>query len=261
VTPEVIFAALFGLLFGSFLNVCIYRLPRDLSVVWPGSRCLACGHSIAPWDNIPVLGYVLLGGRCRHCRSAIYWRYPLVEALTAICFGAGVWFWGPTAQAGKFALFSFLLLGMIFADLETRLLPDEFTKGGLILGLLLSLFVPMKMGMMAVFLPQSWSRFFSLADAAVGAAFLSGAFWSLGYVFSKVRHKEGLGFGDVKMVAMIGAFQGVAPALMTAFIGCIGGSVIGLSYIYLAKKDFSTYEVPFGTFLGVAALAVAFWVG
>jgi leader peptidase (prepilin peptidase)/N-methyltransferase len=256
VTVEVVFAVLFGLIFGSFLNVCIYRLPRDLSVAWPGSRCLSCGHGIAAYDNIPVLSYLILGGRCRHCRSSIYWRYPVVEAITAALFGLGVWIWGPTGQAAKFALFAFLLVGMIFADLETRLLPDEFTKGGLIAGLVISLFVPMKMGLMAVFLPMSWARFAPLADAAAGAGLVSGSLWGLAYVYSKVRHKEGLGFGDVKMVAMIGAFQGLAPALMTIFIGCIGGTLIGVAYIYLAKKDFSSYEMPFGSFLGVAALAV-----
>ena len=207
-TLEMLVAALFGLLFGSFLNVCIYRLPRDLSVAWPGSRCLACGHGIAPWDNIPVLSYFMLGARCRHCRSSIYWRYPVVEALTAFLFGAGVWFWGPTAQAAKFALFAFLLVGMIFSDLETRLLPDEFTKGGLVAGFLVALFVPMKMGLMAVFLPRAWATFVPLADAAVGAGLVSGAMWSVGYVFSKVRHKEGLGFGDVKLAAFIGLLLG-----------------------------------------------------
>ncbi len=258
-TPEIVVAALFGLLFGSFLNVCIFRLPRDLSVVHPRSRCLACGHGIAAYDNIPVLSYFLLGARCRHCRSSIHWRYPVVEAVMAVLFGVGVWAWGPTAHAAKFALFAFLQVGMIFSDLETRLLPDEFTKGGLIAGLLFALFVPMKMGLMGVFLPQSWSRFFPLADAAMGAAVLSGSFWSIAYVYSKVRHKEGLGFGDVKMVAMIGAFQGVAPALMTVFIGCISGTVLGMGYVYFAKKDFGTYEIPFGSFLGAAALIVSVW--
>ena len=260
-TVEIVFAALFGLIFGSFLNVCIYRLPRDLSVAWPRSRCLSCGHQIAAYDNIPVLSFLLLGGRCRHCRSSIYWRYPVVEALTSALFALGVWFWGPSGEAAKFAIFAFLLVGMIFADLETRLLPDEFTKGGLIVGIVLSLFVPTKPSLMAIFLPVSWARFAPLADALGGAALVSGALWSLGYVFSKVRHKEGLGFGDVKMVAMIGAFQGIAPALMTIFVGCIGGTLIGLGYIYLAKKDFNSYEMPFGSFLGVAALAVTIFTG
>ena len=259
-TLELLVAALFGLIFGSFLNVCIFRLPRDLSVVRPRSRCLDCGHGIAAYDNIPVLSYFLLGARCRHCRTAIHWRYPVVEALTAVLFGVGVWVWGPTAQAAKFALFACLQVGMIFSDLETRLLPDEFTKGGILAGLLIALLVPARLGIMGVFLPRSWERFFTLADAAAGAAVLSGAMWGIGYVFSKVRHKEGLGFGDVKMVAMIGAFQGIAPAVMTLFLGCIGGSVLSMGYIYLAKKDFATYEIPFGSFLGVAALIVSIWI-
>ena len=258
-TFDVVIAALFGLLFGSFLNVCIHRLPRDLSVVWPGSRCLDCRHAISPRDNIPVLSFLLLGARCRHCRSSIHWRYPVVEALTAGLFGAGVWLWGPTPQAAKFALFAFLLVGMIFSDLETRLLPDEFTKGGIIAGLVVALLVPIKSALMAVFLPRKWAPFVSLADAAIAAALVSGAFWGLAYLHGKVRDKEVLGFGDVKMVAMIGAFLGIAPTLITVTLGCVGGSVLGLAYIYLTKKDFSTYELPFGSFLGVSALLVSLW--
>ena len=258
-TFEVVIAALFGLLFGSFLNVCIHRLPRDLSVVWPGSRCLDCRHAISPRDNIPVLSFLLLGARCRHCRSSIHWRYPVVEALTAGLFGAGVWLWGPTPQAAKFGLFAFLLVGMIFSDLETRLLPDEFTKGGIIAGLVVALLVPIKSALMAVFLPRKWAPFVSLADAAIAAALVSGAFWGLAYLHGKVRDKEVLGFGDVKMVAMIGAFLGIAPTLITVTLGCVGGSVLGLAYIYLTKKDFSTYELPFGSFLGVSALLVSLW--
>ncbi len=246
---EIVVAALFGLVFGSFLNVCIHRWPRDLSIVRPGSHCTACGHSIRPYDNIPVFSYLLLQGRCRHCRSGIHWRYPLVEALTSILFAVAVAVWGPTPAALKFALFAFLQLGMIFSDLETRLLPDEFTKGGIVLGLIA-----------AVLAPQRSSIAFSLLDAAAGAAVCSGSLWAVGWLYSKIRHKEGLGFGDVKMVAMIGAFLGAGPALMALFLGCLLGSAVGLCYIYLAKKDAASYELPFGSFLGVAAIFVAVWM-
>jgi len=257
ITLEIAIAALFGLLFGSFLNVCIFRLPRDLSVAWPRSRCLECNHRILARDNIPVLSYLLLGGRCRHCRSSIHWRYPVVEALTAALFAAGVSKWGPTPDAAKFALFAFLMVGMIFSDLETRLLPDEFTKGGIVAGLLLALVIPLPRELMMLFLPGEWRRFAGLADAAAGATLVSGAMWSVGYIYGKVREREGLGFGDVKMVAAIGAFLGLAPALMTVLIGCTVGTVLGLGYVWLAKKDLATYELPFGTFLGAAALVVA----
>lgn len=258
-TLEIFIAILFGLLFGSFLNVCIYRLPRDLSVVWPGSHCLDCGHFLAPRDNIPVVSYLMLGGRCRYCRTSIHWRYPLVESITAFLFGLGVYLWGPTPEAAKFALFAFLLVGMIFSDLETRLLPDEFTKGGIVLGLLVSLVVPMKMALAAVFLPHGWLPAASLIDSVLGAALMSGALWGLGAAYSMIRQREGMGFGDVKMVAMIGAFLGLAPALMTMFVGCISASVLGLGYIFLTKKDMHTYELPFGSFLGASALLVAVW--
>jgi leader peptidase (prepilin peptidase) / N-methyltransferase len=257
---EMVIAGLFGLLLGSFLNVCIFRLPRDLSVVRPRSHCLSCGQGIAAYDNIPVLSYLLLGGRCRRCRSSIHWRYPAVEILTAALFALGVWLWGPTAEAGKFALFAFLQLGMIFSDLETRLLPDEFTKGGIVAGLLLALVVPMKPGMSAILVPAQWSRYASFFDAALAAVLLSGVLWGVGYIYNKLRHKDGLGFGDVKMLAMIGAFQGAGTAISTLFLGCVGGTVLGLAYVYLAKKDASTYEIPFGSFLGAAALITSVWL-
>ena len=198
-------------------------------VVWPGSRCLDCGHAIAACDNIPVLSYFLLGARCRHCRSSISWRYPVVEALT----GSLVWrrrlVWGPTPQAAKFALFAFLLVGMIFADLETRLLPDEFTKGGIVAGPGISLLVPIKSALMAVFLAQKVCAV-CLADRSGGGG-RPGEWGLLGHRFihGKVRDKEVLGFGDVKMVAMIGAFHGIAPTLMTVTLVAWGAPSWGLA--------------------------------
>jgi len=255
----VLIAALAGLLLGSFLNVCVHRWPRDLSVVRPGSGCPRCSHGIAWYDNIPLLSFFALGGRCRHCLASIAWRYPLVEALTAALFAVGVLLWGPTLAAGKFALFAFLQLGMIFSDLETRLLPDQFTKGGILLGLAAAWLVPLRGGFFTWFAWLPDPRLNSLLDSALAAGAVSGALWLIGVIYSKVRAREGLGFGDVKMVAMIGAFLGLAPALMTVFLGCITGSALGLAYIAWKKKDASTYELPFGSFLGAAAIAVALW--
>jgi leader peptidase (prepilin peptidase)/N-methyltransferase len=256
---EIAIAVVFGLLFGSFLNVCIYRLPRDLSVVWPGSHCLSCSHTIAPYDNIPVLSYLLLRGRCRHCRSAIYWRYPVVEALTACLFGLGVWMWGPTGPALKFAVFAFLQVGMIFSDYETRLLPDEFTKGGIVLGLIASALVPLKPGIVSMLLPagQDSRVISSLIESGFTAVFISVVLWVPGQIMSRIRKKEMLGFGDVKMVAMIGAFLGVMPVMATIFVACVAGTVVGVGYIWLSGKDLGTYELPFASFLGAAAILVA----
>ena len=250
-----------GLLIGSFLNVCIYRWPRDHSIVWPGSRCTSCGHPIAWYDNVPLASYAVVGGRCRHCLARISWRYPLVEALTAGLFVAAVAVWGLTPAAGKFALFAFLQLGMIFSDFETRLLPDQFTKGGIVLGLALAWLVPLREGFVRYLLLPDQTRLASLLEAGFAAAFTSGALWLTGWVYSRVRKREGLGFGDVKMIAMIGAFQGISVAMLTLLVGCVGGSIIGLLYVWLAKKDMRTYELPFGSFLGAAALITGLVTG
>jgi leader peptidase (prepilin peptidase)/N-methyltransferase len=258
-TPEAVAFALFGLLVGSFLNVCIWRWPRDQSVVWPGSHCTACGHKLAAYDNVPLLSYILLRGRCRYCLAKYSWRYPVVELLTGLLFGAAVVVAGPTLAAVKLALFGWLQVGLIFADLETRLLPDEFTKGGIAAGLVFAVIAPGDGGPFRVLFAQSEPWLMSLADAVFGAVMVSGAMYGVGWLYSRIRKREGLGFGDIKMVAMIGAFLGLAPALLTVFVGSLLGSVVGLSYIWLARKDASTYQLPYASFLGAGALAVAFY--
>lgn len=255
---EAVIAALAGLLLGSFLNVCIHRWPRDLSVVWPGSHCPRCRHEIAWFDNVPVFSWLLLNGRCRHCLAAISWRYPLVEALTGALFAAGVVLWGPSLGAVRFAVFAFLMLGMIFSDLETRLLPDQFTKGGIALGLVAAWISPLTGGFFSELHITSNFRLNSVLDSALAAACISAALWLIGWAYSKIRNRDGLGFGDVKMVAAMGAFLGLAPALMAVFAGCISGSLLGLAWIHLKKKD-SLYELPFGSFLGAGAIVVALW--
>jgi len=256
-----VFAFLFGLIIGSFLNVCIYRMPRDLSVVKPRSFCPACEKQIAWYDNIPVVSYFLLGRKCRHCGARISFRYPLVELLTGVLFFLIVSPLGPTAAALKLCALCALLVGLSFADLDSLILPDEFTLGGIVIGLIFAWFVPVNDVLMRVALSvagfrpnQHWASIAeSLAAAVVPAAFLALGGW----VFEKVRHKEGLGFGDVKMTAMIGAFLGLRLTLLTLILGSVAGSVIGVIYIYATKKDAATYELPFGTFLGFAGIVVA----
>jgi len=301
----VVFAALFGLLIGSFLNVCIYRWPRDLSVVRPRSCCPGClrglmeraglttaltaGLSndapapeddaeddffedaiepavfarfaseaqIAWYDNIPLVSYLLLRGKCRKCGAAIGWRYPLVELLTGACFAWFVWHLGPTLAALKFCVFSALVIGLLFSDLETLLLPDEMTIGGFFLGLVFSLLVP-QVGIfgsiLGLFGLGLGPRTGSFVEALIGGLLPAGAIWFGGWVFEKLRHKEGLGFGDVKMLAMIGTFLNIQGALMTIIVGSVAGSVIGLIYIKVKGEDAGSYQLPFGTFLGAAAL-------
>jgi leader peptidase (prepilin peptidase)/N-methyltransferase len=258
---EAALAFLVGLILGSFLNVCIYRLPRDLSVVKPRSHCPACEKMIAWYDNVPLVSYALLGGRCRHCRERIPARYPIVELLTAVAFFLIVLKFGPTLAAVKMCLFSALLIGLVFADLETMILPDEFTLGGALAGIGLAAVVPLKDPYLDWFLAMKLSGVaLSMVEATLSAALPSLLLWGLGAAFMAIRKREGLGLGDVKMIAMVGAFTGITGAIFTVMIGSIAGSVIGLIYIRLKHKDASTTELPFGTFLGAAALAVPYLV-
>lgn len=258
---ESVFALIAGLLIGSFLNVCIYRMPRDLSVVQPRSFCPACEHPIAWYDNVPILSYFLLRRRCRHCGTLIPVRYLIVECLTAALFFAVVTSLGPTAVAAKLCLLMALLVGLTFADLEERILPDEFTLGGTAVGLVLAWFIPVDDFIAhAIFSLERIDlnpRWMSVGESLLGALVPAGFLWLGGLLFEKVRHKEGLGLGDVKMVAMIGAFLGLKATLLTLIVGSIAGSVIGLIYIHVTKKDASSYQLPMGTFLGFAGIFVA----
>ena len=257
----VVLAFLAGLLIGSFLNVCIFRLPRDLSVIKPArSFCPECEKTIAWYDNIPVVSYLVLGGRCRQCKARIPVRYPLVEVATGAAFALCVTALGLTLPALKYAIYSAIMITLIASDLEERILPDEFTLGGTLLGFAFAPFVPLEHYFAAMFIPFSWGeRWQSLGESVFAAVVGSGSIWLVGYLYEKFRHREGLGFGDVKMIMMIGAFVGLRLSLMTLILASIAGSVLGLAYIKLTGKDASTYELPFGSFLGATALVVALW--
>jgi len=258
---EALVALLAGLLIGSFLNVCIYRWPRDLSVVKPRSHCIACEKTIAWYDNIPLASFVVLGGRCRYCRARIGWRYPVVELATGLLFFCWVWTDGLTAAAAEMCVFTALLVALIFSDLEERILPDEMTLGGLLAGLVFAFFVPVPDYFASMFLSlggwQLSEGLRSVAESAVGAGLPAFFLWGGGWLYEKVRHREGLGFGDVKLIAMVGAFLGLRGALLTLILGSVAGSLVGYTYIKLTGKDASTYELPFGTFLGLAAIVAA----
>ena len=302
-------------MFGSFLNVCIYRMPRELSVVKPRSACPRCEKPIAAYDNIPVLSWILLGGKCRQCKAPISPRYAAVELLTG-----GLFVIGYLAASGslpgfvvstcdlagrsvaepiKFCVFSFLLIGLIFTDAETKLLPDLLTKPGIALGLALSLFVPVECGEPcgAILLPSLanvlanifpvpgpiYSLVNALAGAIMGSAFILG----IALLYEAVRGVEGMGRGDVKLMAMIGAFVGVKLTLLVLVLASLIGSTFGLLLILvvwrkrLARRRrrhpsepagesrsrawqsailiYRNFEIPFGVFLGIAALFAAFW--
>jgi len=258
---EWMIAGLFGLLIGSFLNVCIYRWPRDLSVVRPRSACIACGKPIPWYDNVPVLSYFILRGRCRQCGKRIHWRYPVVELMTAIAFAWFVRQNGLSVEAAKYCVFAAILIGLVFCDLDMLILPDELTVGGLVIGVGFALFAPVPdttfhlIASLFGFLPGP--RAGMLGEALLGAILPAGSIWCGGWLFEKLRHKEGLGFGDVKMLAMVGAFLGIRGALLTIVLGSIAGSVVGLVFIKATGKDSASYPLPFGSFLGAAALVAA----
>lgn len=258
---EATLALLFGLLIGSFLNVCIHRWPRGRSVVRPRSHCVRCRKIIAWYDNIPVVSYALLGGKCRHCGKRISLRYPTVELLTGLLWFFFVGKGGLGVPAIKMCVFSAILVALLFSDLEKRILPDELTLGGTLVGLAFAPFAPLydesSMGLLWLAGIELSGSLLSLAQAAIGAAVPAFFLWGGGWLYLKIRKREGLGFGDVKLMVMIGAFLGLQATLATLLAGSIAGSVISLLYIWLAKKDASEYQLPFGTFLGAAAIAVA----
>ena len=262
---SVILAAtfVFGLLIGSFLNVCILRIPRDESIVLPASHCNACGTAIKPYDNIPVLSWLVLRGRCRKCGARISPMYPLVEFTTGLLFAACYLAFGPTTDALKWAIFAALMVVLTVTDFRERILPDRVNFIGLGAGLLLSLFTqPVDGG-------AAWlaNRFFdfppptpvlSLADAVIGAGVASGLLWLVAEGYFRLRGREGMGLGDVKMMAMAGAFLGVQRALLTILLGSLLGSLIGGAVIALQRKG-REFELPFGTFLGAGAMLVVFF--
>ncbi len=245
----IILFAVLGLLFGSFLNVCIYRIPRDLSVVTPRSFCPECGAQIGWFDNIPILSFALLRGKCRACGKPIGFHYPAVELLTTILFGATAALYGFTLATGKWALFEGIMVVLFFTDLEERILPDELTIGGSIAGIIFGFFVPVPGSIGMLVLPQLGVVGQSLLNAAAGACFLTIPMTAIGFLYMKVRHREGLGWGDVKLLILLGIFLGFEKGLLAMLIGTVAGSVLGLLYIGVTRKRAATYELPLGSFL------------
>jgi leader peptidase (prepilin peptidase)/N-methyltransferase len=229
-------AAAFGLAFGSFLNVCILRLPHERSLLKPPSSCPSCGHLIGWRDNVPVASWLLLRGRCRWCQAPISAQYPLIEALVAVLWISAVVYFGPTLQALAAASFATILLGIAITDARHYIIPDEFSFGGLAIGLLLSL-----RGGAA-----------GLLDALLGAAVGFGLLYAVAVVGKWLFKEEAMGGGDIKMMAMVGAFVGWKGVLLTIFLGALLGTVVFVP-LTLQKKRL----VPFGVFLAVGA-AVTF---
>lgn len=263
-TPFVAVAiACLGLVIGSFLNVCIVRIPSGKSIVSPPSACPKCGAQIRPYDNIPVISWLLLGGKCRRCKTKISAIYPTVEMLTGLLFLGCYLAFGLSVEALKWAIFSALMIVLVFTDLRERILPDVVNFSGFGIGLVLSLFTVPTDGAALwlarrVFAYPPPQAAISLADALLGAAVGSGLLWLVSEGYFRLRHREGMGLGDVKMMLLIGAFLGSKLTLLTILAGSVLGSIIGIAFIYASRKG-SDYELPFGTFLGIAAVLVMFF--
>jgi leader peptidase (prepilin peptidase)/N-methyltransferase len=230
----VAWAAVVGAAIGSFLNVCIYRLPLNQSLLRPPSTCPACGRRI-PWhDNLPIIGWLLLRGRCRQCRAPISVQYPLVEAAIAVIWAVAVWRFGFGWHAITAAVFVTLLVGIAVTDARHYIIPDEFTWGGFALGLALAL-------------ARGWP---GLMQAALGAAAGFALLYAIAWAGERAFRKEAMGGGDIKMMAMVGAFVGWKGVLLTVFLGALLGTLIFVPLAWRSGK-----LVPFGIFLAVGAAA------
>jgi leader peptidase (prepilin peptidase)/N-methyltransferase len=238
-----IFAFAMGAAMGSFANVLIHRLPLGLSIVSPGSRCPSCGKGIRWFDNIPVLSYFILGGRCRGCSTIISPRYPLVEVLSGLLFAAVVMRFGIQPATAPLALFAWALVVITFIDLDHRIIPDVISLPGTALGLGFS------------FLPGFPRPMDSVVGVAVGAGFL----FLVLFAYEKIMGEEGMGMGDVKLLAMIGAFLGWQALPVTILVSSLTGSVVGVGYALVKGESVRKFPVPFGPFLALGAVAHLFF--
>ncbi|HYN84072.1 MAG TPA: prepilin peptidase [Pyrinomonadaceae bacterium] len=251
------FVAVAGACIGSFLNVVIHRVPREESIVFPNSRCPACGTNIRPYDNLPVVSWLVLRGRCRACRAPISARYPAVEALTAALFALTFLVRPAVSLSLLFDLvFVAAVVALVFIDAEHMILPNAITYPGFLLALLARALVPNLDGVAFVTDPSgafpAWAL--SLAGALVGAAVGGGSLWLVGWLWQRARGVEAMGLGDVKMMLMVGAYLGWPLTVLTIFLGVVTGSLAGVSLMLKRGERDMQMLLPFGIFLGVGAL-------
>jgi leader peptidase (prepilin peptidase) / N-methyltransferase len=287
-TLVIAFIFVFGLVIGSFLNVCILRIPEDVSIVTPGSRCPRCETPIRWYDNVPVFGWLWLGGKCRTCGLAISPMYPLVELATGLLFVACYLEFGLTQTAIKWVFFTSLLIVLTITDLRVRMLPDLVNWPGFAAGLFFSAAAPPDddpaSGLFDLLHLMPPRPVEGLLEGLLGAAFGSFVLWAVAAMYKRVRGREGMGMGDVKMMAMVGAFLGVRGAFLTILLGTLLGTLVGVTIIVilyfagwhrkLAERASrrglgganalrwaiaSQYQLPLGTFLGIAALLVVYF--
>jgi leader peptidase (prepilin peptidase)/N-methyltransferase len=263
-TIAYIFTGTLGAVIGSFLNVVIHRMPREESIVFPNSRCPSCGAVIAFYDNVPVLSYVILAGRCRSCRGRISARYPAVELMTALLFVAVAWRNGLTFALPFDLIFVAALVALIFIDAEHMILPNAITYPGIVFAIIARVIIPylvsrpyfddlepLMQGALAS-LPL-WAA--SLIGAFLGALIGGGSLWLMGWTREKLRGVEAMGLGDVKMMFMVGAYLGWRLTILTIFMGVLSGSIIGTFLMLRQEQRNMQMLLPFGVFLGIGAIA------
>jgi len=240
-TLYIILAGTLGAIVGSFLNVCVYRIPRSLSIVFPGSQCPNCKTHIAFYDNIPILSYLILKGKCRHCHAHISIKYPLVEAMNAVLYLGIFLKFGLSFTTLVYFIFVSILIVVSFIDFGFRIIPDGLSFSGIVLGFLSSLFI----------LQITWLQ--SLLGILIGGGLLL----AVALTYEKITHKEGMGGGDVKLLAMIGAFTGWQGIPFVILVSSFVGAIVGIIFIILTKKD-TKFAIPFGPFLSFAAILYIF---
>jgi leader peptidase (prepilin peptidase) / N-methyltransferase len=258
-----ILTGVLGAIIGSFLNVVIHRMPREESIVFPNSRCPSCGAVIAFYDNIPVLSYLVLRGRCRGCRTGISIRYPAVELLPAGAFVSVTWRYGVTLALPFDLIFVSALIALVFIDAEHMILPNAITYPGIAFALVARIAVPYLVSPFhfddlrglteGLFLGMPiWVA--SLGGAVIGALIGGGSLWLMGWTWEKLRGIEAMGLGDVKMMAMVGAYLGWRLTILTIFLGVLSGSLVGVVMIIGQGKKDMQMLLPFGVFLGIGTM-------
>ncbi|HEX8843184.1 MAG TPA: prepilin peptidase [Pyrinomonadaceae bacterium] len=261
-----LFVAILGAIIGSFLNVVIHRLPREESIVFPNSRCPSCGAAITAFDNIPLVSYLILRGRCRKCQASISWRYPAVELLTALIFAivflCDAYLRGGLSLAILFDLiFVSALIALIFIDAEHMLLPNAITYPGIVFAVIARLVIPYAVSPYAfddfpslASALQGWPVWaVSLAGAGLGALVGGGSLWLVGWLWERLRGVEAMGLGDVKMMFMVGAYLGWRLTILTIFLGVFSGSIIGIGLMLRRRERNMQTQLPFGIFLGIGS--------
>lgn len=237
-----IFAFIFGVAIGSFINVCIYRIPAETSIVKPSSRCPSCGHPIRFYDNIPILSFLILRARCRDCGAKISWRYPLIELITGLMalllFGK----FGLSLVFLVFFIFTAVLIVIAFIDLDHQIIPDILSLPGIPVFFLAAVFI--------VKLP--W------LEALIGLLIGGGVLLAIAYGYELITKREGMGGGDIKLLAMIGGFLGWKSLIFVLLFSSLTGAVVGIAAMVIKKQD-TKYAIPFGPFLSMAAVAWIFW--